>query len=185
MLIIIMLTGSGCATNKNIPSMDKYTGSSGVLYKYYTNDDRSLIDRVTNYCASIGMGSPPLNKIQEGCLFCSNKYNAYEFTCLPGKNTQASNYIQYSRREGYTCNIDSDCYAALKCLDQTENTLKTCRPDNWVALQKSILNTKVNEQQIQPEPLSLEGFKTQCKQLGFKVGTPDFGNCVLELNDAK
>jgi hypothetical protein len=28
-------------------------------------------------------------------------------------------------------------------------------------------------------------FKEQCMQLGFKVGTQDFGNCVLELNDAK
>jgi hypothetical protein len=28
-------------------------------------------------------------------------------------------------------------------------------------------------------------FKEQCMQLGFKAGTQDFGNCVLELNDAK
>ena len=28
-------------------------------------------------------------------------------------------------------------------------------------------------------------FKEQCAQLGFKAGTQDFGNCVLELNDAK
>ena len=35
------------------------------------------------------------------------------------------------------------------------------------------------------KPVSLQGFKTQCKQLGFKVGTTDFGNCVLELNDSK
>lgn len=45
--------------------------------------------------------------------------------------------------------------------------------------------------QLQPpvttivKPLSLDGFKSQCKQLGFKVGTPDFGNCVLQLNEAK
>lgn len=33
--------------------------------------------------------------------------------------------------------------------------------------------------------LSLDGFKTQCQALGFKVGTTAFGNCVLELNEAK
>ena len=38
---------------------------------------------------------------------------------------------------------------------------------------------------IQVKPLNLEDFKAQCKELGFKVGTPDFGNCVLELNDSK
>ena len=35
------------------------------------------------------------------------------------------------------------------------------------------------------KPLSLEGFKTQCKELGFKVGSADYGNCVLELNETK
>lgn len=33
--------------------------------------------------------------------------------------------------------------------------------------------------------LNLEGYKTQCNNLGFKAGTQDFGNCVLELNDSK
>ena len=33
--------------------------------------------------------------------------------------------------------------------------------------------------------LSLDGFKTQCQALGFKAGTTAFGNCVLELNEAK
>ena len=28
-------------------------------------------------------------------------------------------------------------------------------------------------------------FKEQCQALGFKVGTADYGNCVLELNEAK
>ena len=33
--------------------------------------------------------------------------------------------------------------------------------------------------------VNLVEFKVQCKELGFKAGTQDFGNCVLELNDAK
>jgi TPR repeat protein len=42
---------------------------------------------------------------------------------------------------------------------------------------------------IKPESLEqnlvvdLEQYKTQCKQLGFKAGTQDFGNCVLQLNE--
>ena len=37
----------------------------------------------------------------------------------------------------------------------------------------------------QTTPLHLEEFKAQCQELGFKVGTSDFGNCVLQLNAAK
>jgi hypothetical protein len=29
--------------------------------------------------------------------------------------------------------------------------------------------------------VNLEKFKEQCKDLGFKLGTPDYGNCVLQL----
>lgn len=31
------------------------------------------------------------------------------------------------------------------------------------------------------QSVNLDSFKTQCKELGFKVGTADYGNCVLQL----
>ncbi len=37
----------------------------------------------------------------------------------------------------------------------------------------------------QKQGVPLDGFKAQCKELGFKVGSTDFGNCVLQLNDTK
>jgi hypothetical protein len=33
--------------------------------------------------------------------------------------------------------------------------------------------------------VNLDEFKAQCKALGFKAGTQDFGNCVLQLNEGK
>ena len=33
--------------------------------------------------------------------------------------------------------------------------------------------------------VNLDKFKAQCKALGFKAGTQDFGNCVLQLNEGK
>ena len=33
--------------------------------------------------------------------------------------------------------------------------------------------------------VNLDEFKAQCKALGFKAGTQDFGNCVLQLNESK
>jgi hypothetical protein len=32
---------------------------------------------------------------------------------------------------------------------------------------------------------NLDEFKVQCKELGFRTGTQDFGNCVLQLNESK
>ena len=33
--------------------------------------------------------------------------------------------------------------------------------------------------------ISLDLFKNQCKELGFKTGSKEFGNCVLKLNEIK
>jgi hypothetical protein len=45
--------------------------------------------------------------------------------------------------------------------------------------------TTVTEPVITPpstnQSVNLDSFKTQCKELGFKVGTADYGNCVLQL----
>lgn len=37
----------------------------------------------------------------------------------------------------------------------------------------------------QKQGVPLDGFKAQCKELGFKDGSTDFGNCVLQLNEDK
>jgi hypothetical protein len=37
----------------------------------------------------------------------------------------------------------------------------------------------------QKQRTSLDDFKIKCQSLGFKVGSKDFGDCVLELNDIK
>lgn len=36
-----------------------------------------------------------------------------------------------------------------------------------------------------PIGINIDKFKVQCKALGFKVGTTDYGNCVLQLNESK
>jgi hypothetical protein len=37
----------------------------------------------------------------------------------------------------------------------------------------------------QKQGVPLDEFKNQCRELGFKVGSTDFGNCVLQLNEIK
>ena len=53
-----------------------------------------------------------------------------------------------------------------------------------------IIENKNNENLTAPLPINinqsttavdLDKFKTQCKELGFKLGTTDYGNCVLQL----
>jgi hypothetical protein len=85
---------------------------------------------------------------------------------------------------------DQNIYKDLKKTIELDADLRSVKA-NLIAEKDSI---KV-EQEIQSkeelrkseeaEKVPLDKFKAQCKELGFKVGTQDFGNCVLELNDAK
>ena len=57
-------------------------------------------------------------------------------------------------------------------------------------LEKEVSDCKALEEReaIKVETLkkvNLEEYKAQCIELGFKFGTSDFGNCVLELNNNK
>ena len=85
--------------------------------------------------------------------------------------------------------------AAYKNIIQREGLdalISKINTNSYESYQPSISTAPIspNPQRIAPppipiKPLSLEGFKAQCKELGFKKGTQDFGNCVLELNEAK
>ena len=53
------------------------------------------------------------------------------------------------------------------------------------AIQRELQNKDNLNAQKERNGAPINRFKEQCAQLGFKAGTQDFGNCVLELNDAK
>lgn len=58
--------------------------------------------------------------------------------------------------------------------------------DKLPAPEKPMTISPASQEPIsQNQSLNLGGYKAQCKDLGFKVGTADYGNCVLQLNDAK
>lgn len=59
-------------------------------------------------------------------------------------------------------------------------------PPQTIIAKPVIIDNKSKELIEKQSPsIDLDVYKSQCKDLGFKVGTPGFGNCVLELNDAK
>lgn len=53
------------------------------------------------------------------------------------------------------------------------------------AIQRELQNKENIKAGKERNGAPINRFKEQCAQLGFKAGTQDFGNCVLELNDAK
>jgi len=61
--------------------------------------------------------------------------------------------------------------------DNTLNLPPKQIPKDLVKIEKETL--------IKSTSVNLEEFKAECQVLGFKVGTTAFGNCVLELNEAK
>lgn len=105
------------------------------------------------------------------------------FSCEsnPTENTTAPN-VSYSKN--ISCNTDIDCTSGSHCRFQPNSDINVCRPSGWKSTDAPQESTAIQPPVI-TKPLSLQEFKTQCKELGFKVGTPDFGNCVLELNDSK
>ena len=120
-----------------------------------------------------------------GCV--SNKECGVGFSCrtlavqaFPASVCKPIGWTQPNQKE--TISTDAPPIPeSLRYLDQPKTKevtdLNQLTPDNP--------STLTNKPIKSSSGVNLEPFKTQCKQLGFKIGTTDFGNCVLELNDAK
>lgn len=182
-LVTCAIVLTGCTTMK-----DRYSGSGGLLGDYYDSRDYNYVVRRANmYCSSIGMGAPRISKITNGCFMCPSGWDIYNFTCESNIYNQPTIYtpapnVSYSKNK--SCDTDIDCTSGSHCRFQPNSDINVCRPSGWKSTDAPQESTAIQPPVI-TKPLSLQEFKTQCKELGFKVGTPDFGNCVLELNDSK
>lgn len=74
--------------------------------------------------------------------------------------------------------------ATLVAEEKTKEKLQA-QLDKEAAIQRISRAKKDLQRRKETQGVPLSGFKAQCTKLGFKVGTTDFGNCVLELNDSK
>ena len=63
--------------------------------------------------------------------------------------------------------------------------IEQSRLEKEAELQRVIKEKENIESRKESLGVPLNDFKIQCKELGFKEGTTDFGNCVLQLNDKK
>jgi hypothetical protein len=57
--------------------------------------------------------------------------------------------------------------------------------DKEAIIQRVIDEKEDLQRRKETQGVPLAEFKAQCQALGFKVGSADYGNCVLELNDSK
>lgn len=74
--------------------------------------------------------------------------------------------------------------AKLVAEEKTRKTEQAHR-DKEAAIQRVIDAKEVLERRKEAQGVPLNEFKAQCQSLGFKLGSEEYGNCVLELNDAK
>jgi hypothetical protein len=71
---------------------------------------------------------------------------------------------------------DAEMLQALKDYRLTGGKKLTVEQPSKTTVTEPITTSPTSNQSV-----NLDNFKTQCKELGFKVGTADYGNCVLQL----
>lgn len=185
-LITVIISLYGCSA-----SMDKYSRNGGTLRDHFlTTNYGDVVRRANTYCSSIGAGQSNISKQSNGCLlFCGSEYDVYNFTCTPSQYNSPFIGTTSQTKSNNSCVLDSDCIDGLHCRYLPTLDAHVCRPVGWKASDENKtltpISTTPNDKPIKKESLNLDDFKAQCKELGFKEKTPDFGNCVLQLNSSK
>jgi len=86
-----------------------------------------------------------------------------------------------------TIEITAD-FRAIKAnlaIEDRARIAEQTKRDKEAAAQRVIQAKEDLQRRKESQGVSLNGFKSQCELLGFKLGTAAYGNCVLELNEAK
>ena len=74
--------------------------------------------------------------------------------------------------------------ATLLAEEKTKR-IEQAQRDKEAAIQRVVDAKEALQRRKETQGVPLGQFKEQCQALGFKVGSADYGNCVLELNDSK
>ena len=175
LLIVLALLIGGCAF---VVPYEK--GNNGIITRslMLPKDDNYIVSRAKEYCSS---------EVRSGDVYVKENPNfamySYSFTC------SSAPLVSKAVNE---CSIDSDCKSGFSCRTRLNSDNNECRvisgfvPSAPIKSEATAQPTPIkSEPTKQNQSVNLEEFKVQCKALGFKVGTTDFGNCVLQLNEAK
>jgi hypothetical protein len=114
------------------------------------------------------------------------KTTTIKITCLDcdllGEEEQA--LYKYAKK---TVEITAD-FRAIKAdliVEAEKKKVAQVKHDKEVAIQRVVQAKEDLQRKKEAQSVPLNEFKAQCQELGFKLGSKEFGNCVLELNEAK
>ena len=86
-----------------------------------------------------------------------------------------------------TVEITAD-FRAIKAdliVEAEKKKVAQVKHDKEVAIQRVVQAKEDLQRRKEAQGVPLNEFKAQCQELGFKLGSKEYGNCVLELNEAK
>lgn len=180
-LFLTMLLFGGCATKGN-------SGTNGQSREEFTSYVESVF-RLQNTMTSEIIA---LQGNDDIALYQAEK--VMQLTCAPlnewvSRQTEGSDTGLFLNRQVEEAVVGCDQAAqkvnlevmAIKKIDKPLNS----KPKQIVMPPDSNSADDNKEMPKKTTSVNLDEFKAQCTQLGFKAGTQDFGNCVLELNEGK
>ena len=184
-LALTMLLFVGCATKGNSGT----NGQSREEFTRYVESVFRLQNTMTSEIIALQGNDEGNNDIT---LYQAEK--VMQVTCAPlneyvSRQTEGSDTGLFLSRQVEEAVVGCDQAAqkvnlevmAIKKIDKPLNS----KPKQAVIPQASNSADDNKEMPKKTTSVNLDEFKAQCKELGFKAGTQDFGNCVLELNEGK
>jgi hypothetical protein len=188
-ILVSFLIITGCAIDTGVIPLNNHTytitkqAATGFTPFYEVKN--GVLQEATKYC-DIMHKTLKIITLKNQTPYNTGNFPRADmtFSCEsnPTENTTAPN-VSYSKN--IKCNTDIDCPSGLHCRANPYSVINLCRPSGWKYSYDQQAKMAAQAQLHPANPINLEDFKAQCKKLGFKAGTQDFGNCVLELNDSK
>jgi hypothetical protein len=115
-----------------------------------------------------------------------DKSTNIEITCLDCElGNQDEQSIFKDLKKSVHISADFREIKSLLVAQDKANKINQVKRDKEAEIER--INQEKENLKLRKESLGvpLEGFKEQCKQIGFKEKSPDFGDCVLQLNNSK
>jgi hypothetical protein len=192
LILASFLMITGCAIDTGVIPLNNHTFTiTKQAATGFTGIDvvkQGVLQEATKYCANLHKTLKIITSQQTQPPYIAGNFPRADmtFSCESNQaeNTTAPNV---SHNKNINCNTDTDCLIGFNCRFQSNSFGNVCKPTESKYSDELTSETAKETQKplSSSKPINLENFKAQCKELGFKVGTQDFGNCVLELNDAK
>jgi hypothetical protein len=114
-----------------------------------------------------------------------DKSTNIEITCLDCELGNQEQSIANDLKKKVLISADFRELKASLVAQYKANKIEQAKRDKEAEVQRGIQEKEDLKLRKESLGVPLEEFKEQCKQIGFKEKSPDFGDCVLQLNNSK